>query len=111
MQQKSPLAELFENETETLDNNFLEHEEYVFSWQEKVFGPFEVKFYQEEKNCTTDKHKEYHKRIKDREIQGSRLYSYIQADVYYSQNALKVNSYLDFLNFSFKNFPFRTYCL
>ena len=90
MQQKSPLAELFENETETLDNNFLEHEEYIFSWQEKIFGPYEAKFYQDERNCKTEKHKEYHEKIKEDEIEGSRLYSYVQGDVYYPENVTMV---------------------
>lgn len=85
VQQKSLLAELFENEDETLDTNYLIHEEYEFSWQEKVFGPYEAKFYKEERNCRTEKQKEYHRLLTDEDNQddGSPLYSYVQGDPYY----------------------------
>ncbi|OXU25958.1 hypothetical protein TSAR_015748 [Trichomalopsis sarcophagae] len=83
VQQKSLLAELFENEGETRDGNFLESESYEFAWQEKVFGPYEAKFYREERNCLTEKQKEYHRRLVDSAEEGSRLYSYVQGDAYY----------------------------
>ncbi|XP_014211094.1 Meckel syndrome type 1 protein-like [Copidosoma floridanum] len=84
VQQKSLLAELFENEDETLDSNFLEAEEHEFAWQEKVFGPYEAKYYREERNCTTDQQKEYRRRLLEQteDADGSRLYSYVQGDAY-----------------------------
>ncbi|XP_011501878.1 PREDICTED: Meckel syndrome type 1 protein [Ceratosolen solmsi marchali] len=90
IQQKSPLAELFENERETRDGNFLEAEEYEFSWQEKVLGPYEVKYYRDVLNCTTDKQKEYRRRILNTvdSEKGSRLYSYVLGDSYYPDSSL-----------------------
>lgn len=90
VQQRSPLAELFEDETETLDGNFLENEEYVFSWQEKIFGTFEAKFYQDERNCVTEKQKQYHAKIKEFDFEGSKLYSYVQGDLYYPETTVMV---------------------
>ncbi|KAJ8675415.1 hypothetical protein QAD02_011201 [Eretmocerus hayati] len=85
-QQTSPLAELFDSADETRDGNFLEEEEREFNWQEKRLGPFEARYYRDERNCTTDQQKEYHRRVIDAdspEQLGSRLYSYVQADGYY----------------------------
>ena len=88
VQQKSLLAELFDNEGETRDGNFLEDEEYEFAWQEKVLGPYEARYYREERNCLTDKQREYHQRLAElpaEEAVGSRLYSYVQGDAYYPE--------------------------
>jgi hypothetical protein len=91
VQQKSPLAELFENEGETRDGNFLEAEEYEFGWQEKVLGPYEAKYYRDELNCTTNKQKEYRQRILNvtggEADKGSRLYSYVLGDAYYPNSS------------------------
>ncbi|XP_043468794.1 Meckel syndrome type 1 protein homolog [Leptopilina heterotoma] len=87
-QQKSPIYDLFDDPRETLDANFLEEEEYTFSWQEKVFSPFEVKYFSEEKNCITDIQKDYHKKIADDDIEGSRLYTKINEDSFYPDNSL-----------------------
>ncbi|XP_015592802.1 Meckel syndrome type 1 protein [Cephus cinctus] len=98
IQQRSTLAELFENEDETRDSNFLEDEEYLFTWQEKVFAPFEASFYREEKNCVTEQQKQYHQRILEENIQGSRLFSYTQQDSYYPDDALLTTDYRSILS-------------
>lgn len=66
----------------------MEEEEYTFSWQEKVFSPFEVKYFSEEKNCITDLHKDYHEKISSEDIEGCRLYSKIHEDSYYPDISL-----------------------
>ncbi|XP_058807040.1 tectonic-like complex member MKS1 isoform X2 [Phymastichus coffea] len=85
VQQKSLLAELFENEGETRDSNFLEAEEREFSWQEKVLGPREARRYRDEGNCATDQQKAYHRRLLESPAAGSRLYSYVEADAHCPQ--------------------------
>lgn len=90
-QQISPLAELLAEESkggETRDSNFLEEEDHIFNWQEKVFGPFEIDFYADEKNCLTDCQREYHRRISDEQLEGARLYSYTENDSYYVDDDL-----------------------
>lgn len=91
MQERSPLAEFLAEESEggeTRDSNFLEEEDRIFSWQDKVFGPFEIDFYADEKNCLTDCQREYHRRIRDEQPQGARLYSYTENDSYYADDDL-----------------------
>ncbi|XP_066589870.1 tectonic-like complex member MKS1 isoform X2 [Prorops nasuta] len=80
VQQKSPLAELLENEGDSKDPNFLLEEEYIFSWQEKVFGPSEVKFYRDEKNSRTDYGKKCREEVIDQDKTGSYLYSWTEND-------------------------------
>lgn len=95
-QQRSPLAELLAEESkggETRDSNFLEEEDHIFNWQEKVFGPFEIDFYADEKNCLTDCQKEYHRRINDEQLKGARLYSYTENDSYYIDDNLLTTPY------------------
>ncbi|XP_033216372.1 Meckel syndrome type 1 protein isoform X2 [Belonocnema kinseyi] len=87
-QQKTPIAELFEDPREYLDPDFLDEEKRTFSWQEKVFSPFEAKHYTEEKNCITNLEKEYRQRILDENIEGSRLYTHTSQDSYYPENSL-----------------------
>lgn len=83
------LAELLEeNDGDTRDSNFLQEDELIFNWQEKVFSPFEVNFYSEETNCLTECQKFYYRQIKEKNIQGSQIYTYTQNDSYYSNNEL-----------------------
>ncbi|KAG7197981.1 hypothetical protein KM043_016210 [Ampulex compressa] len=93
VQQRPLLAELLEDEGESRDSNFLEVEDRIFSWQEKVFSPFEINFYAEEKNCLTEYQEKYHRDIKDKNIQGSRLYTYTENDSYYSDDCLLTKRY------------------
>lgn len=96
VQQRSPLAELLVGESEggeTRDSNFLEETDRIFSWQEKVFSPFEVDFYADEKNCLTDHQREYHRRIHDERLQGDRLYSYTENDSYYAYDDFLTKPY------------------
>jgi len=90
MQQKSPLAELLaESEGgETRDSNFLEEEDRIFSWQEKVFSPFEIDFYADEKNCLTNCQQQYYQRIRDEQLHAARLYSYTENDSYYADDGV-----------------------
>ncbi|XP_072745516.1 tectonic-like complex member MKS1 [Anoplolepis gracilipes] len=101
-QQRSPLAELLAEESkggETRDSNFLEEEDRIFNWQEKVFGPFEIDFYADEKNCLTDCQREYHRRVKDEQLEGARLYSYTENDSYYvDDNLLITTPYRSYLS-------------
>jgi Meckel syndrome type 1 protein len=97
VQQRSPLAELLakesEEDSETRDSNFLEEEDRIFSWQEKVFSPFEIDFYADEKNCLTECQRDYHQRICDEQLQGARLYSYTENDSYYVDEDLLTKPY------------------
>lgn len=88
VQQRPLLAELLENEEDTRDSNFLEEENHIFGWQEKIFSPFEANFYREEKNCLTEYQKTYCQQINEKNIQGYLLYSYTETDSYYSDNVL-----------------------
>ncbi|KAL6436020.1 hypothetical protein ACFW04_005676 [Cataglyphis niger] len=100
-QQRSPLAELLAEESkggETRDSNFLEEEDHIFNWQEKVFGPFEIDFYADEKNCLSDCQKEYHRRINDEQLKGARLYSYTENDSYYIDDNLLTTPYRSYLS-------------
>lgn len=76
------MAELFENEDETRDTNYLVEEECTFGWQEKVLSIFEADFYGDERNCRNDLSKDYHQTITEQELTGSRLYTYIARDNY-----------------------------
>ncbi|XP_014227654.2 Meckel syndrome type 1 protein-like [Trichogramma pretiosum] len=91
VQQKSLLSELFENAEETRDANFLEEEVHTFAWQEKRFGPYEARFYRDERNCLNERQKGYHRRLtserNDEEEVCSRLYSYVEGDAYYVESA------------------------
>ncbi|KAK0098359.1 hypothetical protein PV326_009112 [Microctonus aethiopoides] len=99
IQQKSLLAELFESEGETRDTNFLVTEERIFNWQEKVFSAHEIKYYEDKKNCINDVHKEYHNRIVDDNIEGSRLFTYTENDSYYhDKNPVTKNGYKSILS-------------
>ncbi|XP_076631522.1 Meckel syndrome, type 1 isoform X2 [Colletes latitarsis] len=93
VQQRPLLAELLETEGDTRDSNFLEEEDRIFGWQEKVFGTFEANFYREEKNCLTEHQKIYCQRINEENIQGCQLYSYTETDSYYSDNELLTKPY------------------
>ncbi|KOC65817.1 Meckel syndrome type 1 protein like protein [Habropoda laboriosa] len=93
VQQRSLLVELLENEGDTRDSNFLEEEDRTFNWQEKVFSPFELSFYSEEKNCLSECQKEYYRQIKEKDIQGSQLYTYTQNDLYYAEKELLTKPY------------------
>ncbi|XP_029045086.2 Meckel syndrome type 1 protein-like isoform X1 [Osmia bicornis bicornis] len=88
VQQRPLLADLLENEGDTRDSNFLEEEDRIFSWQEKVFSPFEATFYSDQNNCLTEQQKLYYQQIKDNDIQGSQLYTYTKNDSYYLENEL-----------------------
>lgn len=101
VQQRSPLAELLADESEggeTRDSNFLEEKDRIFSWQEKVFSPFEIDFYADEKNCLTDHQREYHQRIRDEQLQGDQLYSYTENDSYYAYDNLLTKPYRSYLS-------------
>ncbi|XP_011702331.1 PREDICTED: Meckel syndrome type 1 protein [Wasmannia auropunctata] len=101
VQERSPLAELLAEESEggeTRDSNFLEEEERIFSWQDKVFAPFEIDFYADEKNCLTECQREYHRRIRDEQLQGARLYSYTENDSYYADDDLLTAPYRSYLS-------------
>lgn len=93
VQQRPLLAELLENEGDTRDSNFLEEEDRIFNWQEKVFSPFEVSFYKNETNCLTESQKAYYQEIKEKNIEGSRLYTYTQNDSYYLNDDLLTKPY------------------
>ncbi|XP_076387908.1 Meckel syndrome, type 1 isoform X2 [Megachile rotundata] len=93
VQQRPLLADLLENEGDTRDSNFLEEEDRIFSWQEKVFSPFEATFYNDESNCLTEQQKIYYQQIKENDIQGSQLYTYTQHDSYYLENELLTKPY------------------
>ncbi|OAD52457.1 Meckel syndrome type 1 protein [Eufriesea mexicana] len=93
VQQRPLLAELLENEGDTRDSNFLEEEDHIFNWQEKVFSPFEVSFYSDETNCLTECQKVYYQQIKEENIEGSQLYTYTQNDSYYSRDELLSKPY------------------
>lgn len=105
VQQRSPLAELLAEESEeggeTRDSNFLEEEDRIFSWQEKVFSPFEIDFYADEKNCLTDCQRDYHQRIRDEQLQGARLYSYTENDSYYVDDDFLTKSYRQDIEFNY----------
>ncbi|KAL0114009.1 hypothetical protein PUN28_011373 [Cardiocondyla obscurior] len=101
VQERSPLSELLAEESkggETRDSNFLEEENRIFSWQDKVFGPFEIDFYGDEKNCLTDCQREYYRRIREEELQGARLYSYTENDSYYANDDLLTAPYRSYLS-------------
>ncbi|EZA61269.1 Meckel syndrome type 1 protein [Ooceraea biroi] len=101
VQRRSPLAELLAEESEggeTRDSNFLEEEDRIFSWQEKVFSPFEIDFYADEKNCLTDCQREYHRSIRDEELHGARLYSYTENDSYYADDGVLTKPYRSYLS-------------
>ncbi|XP_008560199.2 tectonic-like complex member MKS1 [Microplitis demolitor] len=83
VQQKSPLVELFDSQEEIHDSNYLESEEKTITWQEKIFSSLEVKLYSEEKNCSTKIQKDYNEIIKNKSIQGSRLFTYTSDDAYH----------------------------
>lgn len=93
MQQRPLLAELLENEGDTRDSNFLKEEDRIFNWQEKVFSPFELSFYSEETNCLTECQKAYYRQIKEKNIEGSHLYTYTQNDSYYLGDELLTKPY------------------
>ncbi|XP_044012077.1 Meckel syndrome type 1 protein-like isoform X2 [Aphidius gifuensis] len=85
LQQKSLLAELFEGETR--DSNFVECEDTIISWQEKIFSPYEIKLYHDISNCINDVQKKYHEEIISKNItKGSRLYTYTQNDYMFYKN-------------------------
>ena len=90
------MAELLAEESEggeTRDSNFLEEEDCIFSWQDKVFSLFEIDFYADEKNCLTERQREYHQRIRDEQLQGACLYSYTENDSYYPDDDLLMMPY------------------
>lgn len=61
----------------------LEIEERTFSWQEKVFSPFEVSYYQYAGNCHTALEERYHKdviRLGKENTPNNRLFTYTDAD-------------------------------
>ncbi|XP_050474086.1 tectonic-like complex member MKS1 [Bombus huntii] len=93
VQQRPLLAELLENEGDTRDSNFLKEEDRIFNWQEKVFSPFELSFYSEETNCLTECQKAYYRQIKEKNIEGSHLYTYTQNDSYYLGDELLTKPY------------------
>ncbi|CAK9808776.1 Tectonic-like complex member MKS1 [Anthophora quadrimaculata] len=93
VQQRPLLVELLENEGDTRDSNFLEEEDRIFNWQEKVFSPFEISFYSEKTNCLSECQKEYYQQIKEKNIQGSQLYTYTQSDSYYAEKELLTKPY------------------
>lgn len=103
MQQRSPLAELLEeSEGETRDSNYLVEEDRIFGWQEKVFSPFEIDFYADEKNCLTDCQRDYHRRVRDdgeEDLRTGRLYSYTENDSYYFDKDLLTEPYRQAVEF------------
>lgn len=96
------LADLFDTENDTRDTNYLEEDERIFGWQEKILSTFEVEFYNDEKNCVGETHKKYHELVKEKNLQGSRLYNYTETDItYYPDDNLLTKPYQSYL--SFKN--------
>ncbi|CAL7949338.1 unnamed protein product [Xylocopa violacea] len=93
VQRKPLLAELLGNEGDTRDSNFLEEEDRIFNWQQKVFSRFEVSFYSVEGNCLTECQKLYYREIKEKNLEGSQLYSYTENDSYYPGNELLARPY------------------
>ncbi|XP_021913659.1 Meckel syndrome type 1 protein-like isoform X2 [Zootermopsis nevadensis] len=60
-----------------------ETEEKTFSWQEKVFSPFEISYYQYAGNCHTALEERYHKdviRLCQENTPNNRLFTYTDAD-------------------------------
>ncbi|XP_043268247.1 Meckel syndrome type 1 protein-like isoform X2 [Venturia canescens] len=109
VEQKSLLAELFEeNEREERqDSNYLVIEERDLAWQEKIFSPNETKLYADEKNCVSDLHKEYNRKIllagDEEQSTGvmqkvSRVYSYTHRDSYYPDKLILTNNYVSELS-------------
>jgi len=106
------LAELLAEESEggeTRDSNFLEEEDCIFSWQEKVFSLFEIDFYADEKNCLTECQREYHQRIRDEQLQGAYLYSYTENDSYYPDDDLLTMPYRQVSNLIIRYYT-NVYC-
>lgn len=61
----------------------LEVEERTFSWQEKVFSPFEISYYQYSGNCHTALEEKYHKDIVElcqENTPNNRLFTYTDVD-------------------------------
>ncbi|XP_053989595.1 tectonic-like complex member MKS1 [Hylaeus volcanicus] len=86
VQQRPLLADLLENEGDTRDSNYLEEEDRIFGWQEKIFSQWEASIYRDEKNCLTDRQKIYSRRINQENVQGRQLYTYTAHDSYYEAN-------------------------
>ncbi|KAL2734891.1 Meckel syndrome type 1 protein [Vespula maculifrons] len=97
-QQKSLLADLFDTENDTRDPNYLEEDERIFRWQEKIFSPFEIEFYNDEKNCVNESQRKYHELIKEKNLQASRLYTYTETDTYYPDENLLTKPYQSYLS-------------
>ncbi|XP_043684684.1 Meckel syndrome type 1 protein-like isoform X2 [Vespula pensylvanica] len=97
-QQKSLLADLFDTENDTRDPNYLEEDERIFRWQEKIFSPFEIEFYNDEKNCVKESQRKYHELIKEKNLQASRLYTYTETDTYYPDENLLTKPYQSYLS-------------
>ncbi|PNF41968.1 hypothetical protein B7P43_G14645 [Cryptotermes secundus] len=61
----------------------LEVEERTFSWQEKVFSPFEISYYQYAGNCHTALEEKYHKdivQLSQENTPNNRLFTYTDVD-------------------------------
>lgn len=61
----------------------MEIEERTFSWQEKVFSPFEISYYQYSGNCHTALEEKYHKdivKLCHENTPNNRLFTYTNVD-------------------------------
>ncbi|XP_069683999.1 tectonic-like complex member MKS1 [Periplaneta americana] len=64
-------------------NEGLEMEERTFSWQEKVFSPFEISYYRYAGNCHTALEEKYHKAVVElcrESTPNNRLFTYTDGD-------------------------------
>ncbi|XP_067015831.2 tectonic-like complex member MKS1 isoform X2 [Anabrus simplex] len=74
-----------EDEGEDADDDSEEIEERTFSWQEKVFSPFEMSYYIYPGNCHTPLEEMYHEKVTKLCEGGkpaNRLFTYTEADNY-----------------------------
>jgi len=75
------LSDLNPNQNAPTD---LETEEFVFTWQEKLFSEHEYRLYSDKAQCSTALHQKYYQMIKELGKKGGRptkrLFSYIDVD-------------------------------
>ncbi|XP_034945070.1 Meckel syndrome type 1 protein isoform X2 [Chelonus insularis] len=71
----------------------------IFEWQKKVFSSFEIDHFKDERNCINKTHEAYHEEILNKNLEGSRLYSYIHKDLFnYEKNPVTKEGFKSFLS-------------
>ncbi|CAG9791236.1 unnamed protein product, partial [Diatraea saccharalis] len=76
-----PKFEDYTNETTNIEV-FPTMLEYTFAWQEKKFSSWEMKWYSDLDNCTTDTQLNYYNMLNMSEYEPSKVFSYIHEDCY-----------------------------